>query len=270
VAWALFEIGREVADDRTGFILAGMWALVPVAVIESLVYADETFIALAVWSLVALKRRQWITAGVLCTLAGLTRPTATVLIAAVGLGALVEVVKRRGAVRAGGWRPWLGGAIAPLGLGGYVLVVGAHFHRLDGYTWMQRNHWHNYLDWGAVTKQAISDVMMGRPAGASLVLYIATGVVLALPLLLTVQIMRRQPVEWIVFTWGVVLLALLTNRFYSTTTWELMPAFPFLLAPVAAALRRQPRVLLVVGMGFVACVAGWYAWYVPIFMANPP
>ena len=74
-------------------------------------YTETLFTALAAWSLFAVMRRRWLTAGVLCLAAGLTRSVAIALIAAVGLAALVAVCRRRD-----GWRPWVGGALAPLGV----------------------------------------------------------------------------------------------------------------------------------------------------------
>src|SRR4029453_11972485 len=96
----------------------------PHAIVENMAYTEGLFTALAVWSLLAVLRAQWLTAGTLCLLAGLTRPTAVGLIAAVGLAALVAAVGRRD-----GWRPWAAMALAPLGYVGYLVWVGIRLGR---------------------------------------------------------------------------------------------------------------------------------------------
>src|SRR3984885_6142927 len=82
---------------------------------------DALFCPLAVWSLVALVERRWLTAAGLTILAGSVRSTAIALIAAVAVAALFPVFR---AVRArepigAWWRPAVAAVTAPLGLAGY-------------------------------------------------------------------------------------------------------------------------------------------------------
>src|SRR5690606_36045782 len=121
-AWGLFAIGAHLRDRRTGVLLVALWAVLPHAVVQSMLYTETLFTALAAWSLYALLRRRWLTSGALCLAAGLLRPTAGALVLAVGLAALAAVWRRRD-----GWRPWVAGLIAPLGLLGYLGWVA---HRL--------------------------------------------------------------------------------------------------------------------------------------------
>ena len=53
------------------------------------------FRALAAWSLYALLRRQWLTAGALCLLAGASRAAGAVLVAVVMVAAVIALVRRR-------------------------------------------------------------------------------------------------------------------------------------------------------------------------------
>ncbi|MGV9804472.1 hypothetical protein [Micromonospora chersina] len=90
-----------MASRRVGLTLVALWALLPHAVVQNMAYTETIFTALVAWTLYALLRRQWLTAGLLCLVAGLSRPTATTVAAAVGLTALVAIVRRQD-----GWRPW--------------------------------------------------------------------------------------------------------------------------------------------------------------------
>jgi Gpi18-like mannosyltransferase len=117
-------------------LLAALWAVVPHALVQSMGYTETLFTAIAAWSLFALLRRHWLAAGLLCALAGLTRPTGVALVVATALAALVAVVRRRD-----GWRPWLAGALAPVGSLGYLVWVGHRLGRADGYLHVQKDAW---------------------------------------------------------------------------------------------------------------------------------
>ncbi|WP_235437337.1 glycosyltransferase family 39 protein [Micromonospora sp. RV43] len=139
-AWGLYAIGKHLHDRRTGILLAALWGAVPHAVVESMGYSESLFTALAAWTLYALLRRHWMTAGVVCLFAGLTRPTASSLIPVVGLAALLAVVRRRD-----GWRPWAALLLAPAGWLGYLAWVGTRTGRPDGWFHIQSAGWGHHL-----------------------------------------------------------------------------------------------------------------------------
>ncbi|MFI1815066.1 hypothetical protein ACH414_32485 [Streptomyces sp. NPDC020422] len=99
-AWGIYEVGARVAGERAGVVLAVLWGVYPTAFVQSMAYTETLFTALAAWSILAVLRGRWILAGALCVLAGLTRPTAAALIAAIGITALVTVVREIRAARA--------------------------------------------------------------------------------------------------------------------------------------------------------------------------
>src|SRR5690349_15398429 len=88
-AWGIFAVGNHLADRRTGILLAGLWGVVPHALVQSMAYTESLFTALSAFALLALLRRNWVTAGVLTAVAGLTRPSAIALVGVVGLVALI-------------------------------------------------------------------------------------------------------------------------------------------------------------------------------------
>jgi hypothetical protein len=164
-AWGIYAVGHQLRDHTTGVVLAILWAAMPHALVELMAYSENLFTALAAWCLYALLRGRWLTAGALCLLAGLTRPTAVALIGAVGLTALVAIVRRRD-----GWRPWVAGAMAPLGFLGYLAWIGNRVGRWDGYTYLQREGWNVYFDGGRHTLQVLKRVTTGH--GEELAFYV--------------------------------------------------------------------------------------------------
>lgn len=92
-AWGIYAIGAHLRGRRTGVVLAALWGVYPTAFVQSMAYTETLFTALAAWALYAVLRGRWIVAGALCVLAGLTRPTAAALIAALAITAAVTLVR---------------------------------------------------------------------------------------------------------------------------------------------------------------------------------
>ena len=270
VAWAgglfaasgLYAVGTAVKDRRTGVLLAMLWAVVPSAQVQSMGYSETLFTALSAWSLWAVLRGRWLTAAGFCLLAGLTRPTAAALIAAVGLAALVAVIRNPRQ-----WRPWVAGFISPLGLLGFMAWVSLRLHRLDGYFYVQNVAWNMKFDGGAETLHWASRVIFHRLALSFTVTtaVLATGVILLL-----VAIGGRIPWPLLVFA-GVALIVVLTgDGYYWAKARLLMPAFPLLL-PVALALSRtRNRVTPVAVIGGLTALSAVYGIYLSLIWNHSP
>src|ERR1019366_2778344 len=70
-AWGLTRLGMALTGDRrASLIIAALWAVAPGSIVLSMLYAEALFCALAVWSLIALVERHWLTAAGLTILAG--------------------------------------------------------------------------------------------------------------------------------------------------------------------------------------------------------
>ena len=67
-AAGLCAIGTHLHGPRAGIFLAALWGALPHAIVETMGYSESLFTALSAWSLWAVLRRRWITAGVLCVL----------------------------------------------------------------------------------------------------------------------------------------------------------------------------------------------------------
>jgi hypothetical protein len=155
-AYGLTRLGELVpgGSRRAGLLLVGLFAAAPMGVVLSMTYTEALFCAFTAWALVGVLRRQWVAAGACTLAAGLVRPTATALIAAVGLAALVAVIKHRD-----GWRPWVGGILAPCGVLGYLAYVALATGQLDGWSRIQRAGWSSYLDGGVSTAAFTGDAL---------------------------------------------------------------------------------------------------------------
>jgi hypothetical protein len=226
-AGGLYAVGNHLRDRRTGVALAALWAVIPHAVVESMAYTETLFTALSAWSLYAVLTRRWLTAGGLCLVAGLVRPTAAALVAAVGLACLVAAVRRTD-----GWRPWLAGALAPLGLLGYLTFVARRLHRLDGYFHIQGDVWGMSFDGGRYTVETLGDIFVRRQA---LQFYAVTAVLLVSIVLFALSVRTRQQWPLLVFSGALLVLSLGGGGYYHSKARLLIPAFGLLL-PVASAL----------------------------------
>lgn len=260
-AWGLYVLGRDLAQRRVGILLAALWAMAPGAVVLHLAYSEALFVAFVVWALVALRRRWWLTAAALTVAAGLTRMTAAALIAAVGVAAVIAIVRRED-----GWRPWAAMSLAPLGLLAYLGFVGLRAGRLDGWFWLQSQAWHSQFDAGAFTMRRLGEALWSGAAGW--VLLVALVVFASLVLLLWSYTMRL-PAAVQVYTTLVVVMALSSSEFWQSRPRFLLPAVTLAL-PLAVSLARLPRRALLVLLPSGALAAGWFgAFLLAVVRINP-
>ncbi|MGW5050656.1 hypothetical protein [Actinokineospora sp. NPDC004072] len=253
-AYGLVRLGELVrgGSRRAGLVLVALFAGAPMSIVLSMAYSEAMFCAAAVWALVFVLKRQWVAAGLLTAAAGLVRPTAAALVLAVGLAALVAVLHRRE-----GWRPWVGGALAPLGLLGYLAWVGARTGEWHGWFSLQSRGWDSRFDGGAATARFGLQVL----ADARSVLEVTTVWLIAGALALLVVAWRRR-LEWplLVYAAGVLAMDVGSNGLMNSKARLMVPAVT-LLVPVAIALaRRRPATAMAV-LGGVALFGSWFGAY---------
>ncbi|WP_330468273.1 hypothetical protein [Micromonospora zamorensis] len=228
-AWGLFAVGNLLHSRRVGILLAVLWGVLPHSIVESMSYSEGLFTALAAWTLYALLRDRWLTAGVLCLLAGLTRPTGSSLIAVVGLAALIAVIKRRH-----GWRPWAAMILAPLGWLGYLAWVGAETGRPDGWFHIQDAGWGTTFDFGVDTLQVGQTVLSKASA---LEFYMVTLIAGLAILLFVLSVLDRQPWQLLLYSGLLLITTLGAAGYYHSKARFLLPAFPLLIPPAVALAR---------------------------------
>ncbi|MCX5523142.1 mannosyltransferase family protein [Streptomyces bobili] len=261
-AWGIFAVADRLYGRRAGVCAVLLWAVLPVGIVQSMAYSESLFTALAAWSLYAVLTGRWVTAGLLASLAGLTRPVGLAVVAAVWVAGVVSFGRERSAADTRGARVApraLGLLLAPLGAAGYVLWVG---HRTGkgplGYLDVQAG-WRNGFDGGYAFARFIIDKFTSIPS-ASAGLALIIGVTLLIRLYVA-GVRGRQPLPLLVYTGVVLALALCASSYFGSKPRLLLPAFP-LLFPLALALTRlRPwRSALVVG-GVAVASAVYGAWW---------
>jgi hypothetical protein len=254
-AAGLYAVGAQVRDRRTGILLAGLFAVLPHALVQSMGYPETLFTALAAWTLLAVLRRRWLTAALLCVPAGLTLPASAVLIGTVVLAALVAIGRRPAR-----WRPWLAVLIAPLGLLGWLVWVSVRLNRLDGWFYVRGTVWGARLDDGRYTLHALGDLVTGPSAVETFEVGVA---LLVAVVLLVAGIGARLPWPLSVFAAAALLAVLAGAGDFGIKERLLMPAFPLLL-PVAIGLARARSRVTVIAVllgltAFSACLGAYLA-----------
>ncbi len=257
-AWGIFAVADHVYGRRAGICAVLLWAVLPVGIVQSMAYSESLFTALAAWSLYAVLTGRWLTAGLLASLAGLTRPVGAAVVAAVWVAAIASFVRERSVpARTGAprWRRALAMLIAPFGAAGYVLWVGRHTGKGPlGYLDVQAG-WRNGFDGGYAFARFVADKFTSFPSAlAGLALIIGVGL---LVWLYVICVRQRQPLPLLVYAGVVTLLALCASSYFGSKPRLLLPAFPLLLPPALALARlRTSRSAWV--LGGVAVVSAVY------------
>jgi hypothetical protein len=248
-AWGLATLGLKLtADSRISLIMVAIWAVAPGCIALSRVHSEALFCALAVWALVALVDRRWLTAGILVMLAGTVRSTAVALVAAVVVAvviALTQAARTRQGIDAW-WRPVAALLLAPLGLLGYWGYVAWVTHRPDGWFWVQKHRFGMSFDWGTSSIRVISGTFVNQVSTAELLVVMA---ILGAVALTAWSLTEQIPVYLHVYTVAVGVLAFTTSATWlSEKPRYFLPAV-LLALPVArllAPLRTSVLVPLIV------------------------
>ena len=268
-AWGLTALGMKLTGDpRISLLMVAIWAVAPSSTVLTMIYAEALFCALAIWALVALVSRRWLTAGLLTLVAGTVRSTALALILAVCAAALLAVIQ---AARAGQpfaqwwralwWRPLTAVLLAPLGLLGYLGYVALATHRLDGWFWVEKHTMHMVFDWGTSTLQVAKGTLLGTPSVAGV---LVVGALCAAVLLLLWSLTERIPVYLHVYTIVVVFLALTTSANWISSKPRFMLPAVLLALPLARLLAPVRTSVLVPLIGVLAAATTWFGLYLTI------
>lgn len=270
-AAGIYAVVAALAGVRAGTIAAGLWAVAPGAGVEWAVYSESLFVAVAAWTCYCVMRRRWVAAGLLAFLAGLNRPTSAALIGAVGLAALVTVLRRDSRREQGVAGPVYAMVAAPLGLLTYIGWVSYRMGDATAYFTLQREGWAHYFDWGSYTLDVLRNVALGHDDylfAFSTPDLLAVQLVIALPFLVALMLRRRPPLVLVAYTLASIVTVLGTQQMFGNTSRYLLPAFPLLLAP-AAAMSRLKWPSLTVFFTTAAVASGWYAHYVIFELGIP-
>ena len=261
-AWGLVALGLKLtADPRISLLLVAIWAVAPGSVALSREHAEALFCALAVWTLVALVNRRWLTAAALTVLAGTVRSTALALVAAVAvavLATLIQVPPTRQRI-ALWWRPVAALLLAPLGLLGYWAYVALATRRLDGWFWIENHVFHMSFDWGIGTVRVIEHTFLDAPSVA--VVLVTMAFLSALGLTAWSLTERGVPVYLHAYTVVVAFTAFATSaNWMSSKPRFILPAF-LLALPIARLLAPARTSVLVPLVAVLTVATTWFGLY---------
>ncbi|WP_042392389.1 hypothetical protein [Streptacidiphilus carbonis] len=270
-AWGGYAVARICHGERTGVVVAVLWGVLPLAVLENTAYSEALFSCIAVWTLYAVLTRRWLLAGVLCLLAGLSRPSAMALTAAVCAAAAVELYRcLRGSGSAHWWRPLAAALLSPLGWAGYILYVGRAEHSWGAYFRLQQA-WGSSFDGGLSTLKWFDQVFLSHRAAEGIPLAYA---VMALSvfgylLLFAIALLHRQPLVLLVFSAALLVIDLGNASPYPPLARFLMPAIPLLFPLAVSVSRLRSRATVLVVLGAAALVSGLYGAFVVFYGGAP-
>jgi hypothetical protein len=260
-AWGLVTLGLKVTGDRRiSMLLMAVWAIAPGSAVLSRVHAESLFCALAVWTLVALVDRRWLTAGALALLAGTVHSTAIALVVAVAVAVLAALVQAAPAQhRIALWvRPVAALLLAPLGLLGYWAYVALDTHRLNGWFLIEKHLFHMGFDWGTSTVRTIIHTFLDAPSTGRLLVVLAFAAALGLT---AWSLTERLPIYLHAYTITVALMAFTTSaNWMSSKPRFILPAF-LLALPVARLLAPVRNAVLVPLMIVLTVVSTWFGLY---------
>ncbi|WP_329197738.1 hypothetical protein [Streptomyces sp. NBC_01435] len=267
-AGGIFAVGARLYGRRAGVLLAVLWGVYPTAFVQSMAYTETLFTALAAWALYAVLTDRWITAGVLCIGAGLTRPVAAALIAAIGVTALWRLVTawRAGEPLRTHRRMMAGACLAPLGWLSYIVFVAVRESAPFAYFDVQAA-WNNRIDGGAALAAFVAEQFSHNVfAGLGLC---AAFAFLFWVVWLCVRQRPRQPLPVIVYCVVVVVISLIGSGYFGSRPRLMMPAFPLLLPAAVALAGARRRVVPAVVVGVAALASGVYGAFT-LLGSGPP
>jgi hypothetical protein len=266
-ALGVHAVTKRLGGHRAGLVAAGLWAVWPGSGTEWSGYSESLYTALAAWACHAVMTRRWLTAGLLTCAAGLCRPTAVALVAALAFAAVMALRRREDGVR----RPLAAVAIAPLGLFGYLAWVNYRMGDLNGYSKLQDGAWGHKFDWGVHSFNVLTSIPVGHFDYLFAMPFedvIGVCVVLMVPVLTVLLIRLRPPAVLVVYTVLSYLMVMTTQQYFGNVSRYLLPLFP-LFVPLALAMRRLRWPSLTTVLGMAALASGSYAGYVLFVLGVP-
>ena len=257
-AWGIFAVTDLVAGQEAAVYAVALWAIVPHAMIESMAYSEPVFTAFASWALYAVLKQRWGVTVVLTIVAGLTRPVGIALVLAIEVALGVAVWGTRANLDARQKAKFAACMLlAPLGWVGWIAWVGYRTGSWNGYQHIQAT-WHTNFDFGRFTLSHVLAVFDTRTVYLESVVAMATLVGAVTLLVLSIQQRDRLPL--LVYSLGMVVLAVGSAGYFNSKARYLLPAFPLLL-PMARALARarlQAGITIVAAATVLSALYGGY------------
>ena len=244
----VMALAQRMGAGRAGQLAAAaVVTSAPLTIVFTMPYTEALFGAVAFWALVALVDRRWLTAGAMICALGLVRLTAITLVAAFFVY-VVWAARRE-------WRAWVGVAISPLGLLGFLTWANAHLPR--GYFALQRENWHSEFDMGIATARWVWNTLT---TGDNVGYLLATCVIIATPMCLALAWRRLDLPVWL-FAAALEANILLSDGLMHSRPRLLLPAALVLMPWAVRAVRSLRPAVAWTLVGAWALLGAWVSAY---------
>ena len=242
VWWLLWEVfGESGATKGTALVFFS-----PGALVLSLVYTEGLTILLVSCVLIALRRRQWLLAGVCAALATAADPVSVAVIVPCGIASYLAIRAR------GEWRSLLAPLLAPLGVGAFFTYLWAHTGSPFEWFNAQRAGWQTGSFGGSVPTAVAAVWRHGFSNPDAVVKVISLIVALVL---LVVFLRAHQAAPWVGYVITVLAIGIL-SPIIGITPRLLLRNFP-LLGVVGA---RLDSMWFEIVLGFSTLCMGGGRW----------
>jgi len=250
----LYRLLLDLYGRRTAYIATYLVACAqPMALVFLMTYSESLFLAFAAGALLAIRREAWLTAGTLILLAGLTRPVAVALMAALGVAVALHF-RREDRIT---WRPLTALLLSYCGVPGYVLWVALRTGVPDAWFKIQEAGWGTRWDNGASFLGFLGDTFTKSDG------WIPVSTALLLLALVAVTVVAWRDRVWpplAVHGTVVLLLTLGQSNYYHSKLRLLIPALVFVI-PVARALARVRTATAIITLAVATLFGSWYGAY---------
>lgn len=240
--------GKRVAGLATVLLVCAQ----PMGLIFLMGYSEGLFTALALATLLAARRERWVLAGVLCSLAGLTRATGVAVAAALVVAVALHLWRERRVTA----RPLVGAALGCVGLPSYLLWVGLRVGRLGAWFTIQRAGWDTRWDFGASTWRFLRETFDGGDGWVTL----STAVLLVVATLLVLGSVRVTWPPLAVYGFLILAMAVGQSNFWGDKCRMLLPVV-VLVVPLARALSAARWTTVVTVLTCGTAFSAWYGAY---------
>ena len=224
----IWLLARDVWGPKVADRGAVAMCFFPGAFVLAMMYSEPLTIACAAFCLLALRRRLWVTAGVLAAVAGATRVIGLALVAVCAWEAALAIRRNRE------WRSLAAFVISPLGFVGWFAYLWASTGDRTAWFDTEKNGWAQHTTIAAIP-DLVRSVLHTHPVQVGEVLALA-GTMLAV-LLLIVLIVGRAPSSFVVYSVVVLLISATSVNPSGIRFRFVWTAFPLVL--VAARYLRE-------------------------------
>lgn len=265
MAVAVWVLTRDIWDRRTADRATVLLCFFPGAFIFALLYSEPLLLAFAAVCLLALRRQHWVLAGLLATLATVTRPNGVALIACCTWAAYQAVRARRRGPAGGGhrrrrlwaWRPLSAPILAPIGIVGWFALLWATTGDRLAWFHTEQGGWGEQIEPQAIVNLIVHSINNGFAHPNQWVPLVGTVAAVAALVVLVMAVRQGQaPSALLVYT-AVILGMSIMSKTLGLRPRFVLTAFPLIMIMgyrlrgaaqsfVAAAMAVLMPVLLVV------------------------